>query len=135
DFIKEHKLDPGIKITSNLKNQVKNSIKNHFLEKGYPDTKVDFIESQVPNDKTKSNLKINVDRGERVKIKSIDFEGNKELRDGQLRRKGMKDTKKKSINFFRSSKFIPHKYQGDLKKVIDEYKSIGFRDAKIISDT
>src|SRR5690606_4549774 len=75
------------------------------------------------------------DRGERVKIKSIDFEGNKELRDGQLRRKGMKDTKKKSINFFRSSKFIPHKYQGDLKKVIDEYKSIGFRDAKIISDT
>ncbi|SMC33307.1 Beta-barrel assembly machine subunit BamA [Moheibacter sediminis] len=135
DFIKEHKLDPGIKITNNLKNQVRNSIKNHFLEKGYPDTKVDFIESEVPDDKTKSNLKINVNRGERVKIKRIEFEGNKELRDGQLKRKAMKDTKQKSINFFRSSKFIPHKYNDDLKKVIDEYKSIGFRDAKIVSDT
>lgn len=135
DFIKEHKLDPGIKITSNLKNQVKNSIKNHFLEKGYLDTKVDFIETEVPGDKTKTNLKINVDRGERVKIKKIEFTGNKELRDGQLKRKGMKDTKQKSINIFKPSKFIPHKYRDDLKKVIDEYKSIGFRDAKIVSDT
>ncbi len=135
DFIKEHRLDPGIKITSNLKNQVKNSIKGHYLEKGYPDTKVEFIENPVPNDKTKTNLTVNVDRGERVKIKNIEFTGNNELRDGQLRRKGMKNTKRKSINIFKSSKFIPEKYREDLKKVIDEYKSIGFRDAKIISDT
>lgn len=135
DFIKEHKLEPGVKITSNLKNQVKNSIKNHFLEKGYPDAKVDFIETEVPGDKTKTNLKINVDRGERVKIKNIEFTGNNELRDGQLRRKGMKNTKRKSINIFKPSKFIPHKYKEDLKKVVDEYKSIGFRDAKIVSDT
>jgi len=135
DFIKEHKLDPGIKITSNLKNQVKNSIKNHYLEKGYPDAKVEFIEKPVADDKTKTNLVINVDRGERVKIKNIQFSGNNELRDGQLRRKGMKNTKRKSINIFKSSKFIPEKYREDLKKVIDEYKSIGFRDAKIISDT
>src|SRR5690606_37481010 len=135
DFIKEHKLDPGIKITSNLRNQVRNSIKNHFLEKGYPDTKVEFIEKKQEDDPTKVNLTINVDRGKRVKIKRIDFEGNNELRDGQIRRKEMKNTKKKSINFFRGSKFIPSKYQEDLKKVIEEYKSIGFRDAKIVSDT
>jgi len=135
DFIKEHSLDPGIKITSNLKNQVRNSIKSYYLEKGYPDAKVEFIETQVPNDKTKSNLTINVDRGERVKIKDIEFTGNKELRDGQLKRKGMKNTKQKSINIFKASKFIPQKYNEDLVKVIDEYKSIGFRDAKIVSDT
>src|SRR5690606_1445416 len=66
----------------------------------------------------------------------IDFEGNKELRDGQLRRKGMKNTRQKSIfNIFNSSKYIPEKYREDLKKVVDEYKSIGFRDAKTVSDT
>src|SRR5690606_770285 len=135
DFIKEHKLDPGIKITSNLKNQVRNSIRNHFLEKGYPDTKVDFIEKKQEDDPSKVDLTINVDKGERVKIQKIEFEGNEELRDGQLRRKAMKNTKKKSINIFRGSKFIPSKYQEDLKKVIEEYKSIGFRDAKIVSDT
>src|SRR5690606_30002285 len=62
-------------------------------------------------------------------------EGNKELRDGQLRRKAMKNTHQKSLNIFKSSKFRPEKYKTDLKKVIDEYKSIGFRDAKIVSDT
>src|SRR5690606_20190616 len=118
DFIKDHKLEPGIKVTSNLKNQVRNSIKNHFLEKGYPDAKVEFIESEVPGDKTKTNLTINVQRGERVKIKNIEFTGNNELRDGQLRRKGMKETKKKSLNVFKPSKFIPHKYKEDLKKVV-----------------
>src|SRR5690606_6085785 len=135
DFTKEHKLDPGIKITNNLKNQIRNSIKNYFLEKGFPDAKVEFIEKKTEDDPSKVNLTINVDKGERVKIKSIDFEGNEELRDGQLRRKAMKNTKKKSINFFKGSKFIPSKYQEDLKKVVDEYKSIGFRDAKIVSDT
>src|SRR5690606_15707963 len=135
DFIKDHKLEPGIKVTNNLKNQVKNSIKSHFLEKGYPDAKVEFIESEVPGDKNKTNLTINILKGERVKIKKIEFTGNKELRDGQLRRKGMKNTKQKSINVFKTSKFIPHKYREDLKKVVDEYKSIGYRDAKIVSDT
>lgn len=135
DFTKEFKLDPGIKVTNNLKNQVRNSIRNHYLEKGYPNAKVDFVERNVDGDPAKVNLDIRVDKGDRVKIKSIEFAGNKELRDGQLRRKALKKTKKKSINFFRSSKYNPSLYKEDLKKVIDEYKSIGFRDAKIVSDT
>lgn len=135
DFTKEFSLNPGIKITSNLKNQIRNSIKNHFMEKGYPNSKVDFIERKSPNDSTKTNLTINVERGDRVKIKKVSFVGNNELRDGQLRRKAMKGTNQKSLNIFKSSKYIPHKYQENLKNVVEEYKSIGFRDAKIVADT
>ncbi|MFV0305852.1 MAG: outer membrane protein assembly factor BamA [Moheibacter sp.] len=135
DFTKEFKLDPGTKITSNLKNQVKNSIRNHYLEKGFPDTKVDFTQKVTEEDVSQVDLNIAVDRGERVKIQSIDFTGNNELRDGQLRRKAMKKTRKKSLNFFKTSKYISEKYQEDLKKVVEEYKSIGFRDAKIVNDT
>lgn len=135
DFTKEFKLDPGTKITSNLKNQVKNSIRNYYLEKGFPDTKVDFTQKVTEEDVSQVDLNIAVDRGERVKIQSIDFTGNNELRDGQLRRKAMKKTRKKSLNFFKTSKYISEKYQEDLKKVVEEYKSIGFRDAKIVNDT
>lgn len=135
DFIKEHKLDVGTKITSNLKSQVRNSIKNHFLEKGFPNSKVDFIEKKAEDDPTKVDLTVNIDKGERVKIGTLTFDGNNELRDAQLRKKAMKNTRKKSINIFRSSKFIPSKYKEDLKKVVEEYKSIGFRDAKVVSDT
>lgn len=135
DFTKDHQLNPGIKITSNLKNQIRNSIKNHFMEKGYPNSKIEFIERKSADDSTKTNLTINVDRGERVKIQKVTFEGNNELRDGQLRRKAMKGTNQKSLNIFKSSKYIPYKYQENLKNVVEEYKSIGFRDAKVVSDT
>ncbi|MDD3771630.1 MAG: outer membrane protein assembly factor BamA [Weeksellaceae bacterium] len=135
DFTKEFSLNPGIKITSNLKNQIKNSIKNHFMEKGYPNAKVDFIERASQEDPTKIDLVVNVEKGNRVKIKNIEFTGNNELRDGQLRRKAMKNTRKRSLNFLKSSKYIPSKYKEDLQKIIEEYKSIGYRDAKIISDT
>lgn len=135
DFTKEFDLNPGIKITNNLKNQIRNSIKNHFMDKGYPNSKIDFIERAAEDDPTKTDLTINVLRGERVKIQNVSFVGNNELRDGQLRRKAMKGTNQKSLNIFKSSKFIPHKYQTDLKNVVEEYKSIGFRDAKIVTDT
>lgn len=134
-LIKEYKLNTGVKITNNLKNQIRNSIKNTLIERGYPDAKVEFIETSVGEGSTGVNLAINVNQGPRVKIKKIEFEGNGELRDGQLRRKAMKGTNQKSLNIFKSSKFNPTKYREGLDKVVEEYKSIGYRDAKIISDT
>src|SRR5690625_7005633 len=47
----------------------------------------------------------------------------------------MKKTNQKTLNIFKSSKFIPEKYREDLKNVEEEYKSIGYRDAKVVSDT
>lgn len=135
DLIKDYTLNPGTKITNNLKNQLRNTIKGQFISKGYPQPKVEFIENKDPEDPSKVNLVINADKGERVKIDKIIFEGNKELRSGQLRRKAMKGTNQKSLNIFKSSKFVPEKYHENLTKVVDEYKSIGFRDAKIVSDT
>lgn len=135
DLIKDYKLNPGTRITSNLKNQLRNEIKGQLIEKGYPQPKVDFLENKDLEDQSKVNLTINVDKGQRIKIQDVVFEGNKELRSGQLRRKAMKGTNRKSLNIFKSSKFIPEKYKENLNKVVDEYKSIGFRDAKIISDT
>lgn len=135
DLVKEFKLNPGTKITSNLKNQLRNSIKAGLIKRGYPNSKVDFIEKKTEDDATKTDITVNVDKGERVKIQDIVFEGNKELRSGQLRKRAMKGTNRKSLNLFKSSKFIPEKYQENLGKIVDEYKSIGFRDAKVVSDT
>lgn len=135
DLIKDFNLNPGTKITNNLKNQLRNSVKSQFIAKGYPQPKVDFLETKDNEDSSKVDLTINVDKGERVKIQDIFFEGNSELRSGQLRRKAMKGTNKKSLNIFKSSKFVPETYRENLIKVVDEYKSIGFRDAKIVSDT
>ncbi|RLZ10507.1 outer membrane protein assembly factor BamA [Faecalibacter macacae] len=134
DIIKANKLNPGVKITNNLINSTNNKIKEYYTGKGFPNSTIKVEQTPVDGSKDKQNLILNVDRGERVKIKNIVFEGNNELPSKRLR-KAMKDTKRKSINVFKSSKMIPEKYQADLENVVNEYKSVGFRDAKIVSDT
>lgn len=78
---------------------------------------------------------VRVDKGDKVKISSIDFEGNKQFTDSKLR-SAMKDTKQKNVlRILKSSKFIPEKYKSDLEKVIAKYKEKGYRDARIIYDS
>ena len=134
DIIKANKLNPGVKITNNLINSTNNKIKEYYTGKGFPNSTIKVEQTSVDGSKDQQNLTLSVDKGERVKIKNIVFEGNNELSSKRLR-KAMKDTKRKSINVFKSSKMIPEKYQADLEKVVNEYKSVGFRDAKIVSDT
>jgi outer membrane protein insertion porin family len=51
---------------------------------------------------------VSIDKGEKVKIKSIDFVGNTKISDNTLR-KAMKDTNKKNYSCFKSIKI--HKRQ------------------------
>ena len=78
---------------------------------------------------------VNVDKGEKVKIKNISFNGNEKLSDKKLR-KAMKKTKKKNpIRIFKRSKYIEEGYQEDLVNIIDNYKERGYRDARVIKDS
>ncbi|MDO3388054.1 POTRA domain-containing protein, partial [Gilvimarinus sp. SDUM040013] len=106
-------------------------IKDYYTGKGYPNTTINVERQPIAGKEDEENITLNVNRGERVKIKKIIFEGNDNLTAARLRKKGMKNTKQKSINIFKSSKMIPEKFQEDLKTLVDEYKSVGFRDAKV----
>lgn len=134
DLIKKNKLNPGIKVTNNLLNTTRNKIKEFYVEKGYPNPTISIDRKTSADKPEEENVEINVNRGARVKIKDIVFEGNNDLSAKRLRKKGMKNTKRRSINFFKSSKFIEAKFQDDLKGIVNEYKSVGFRDAKIVSN-
>ena len=133
DLIKQNKLNPGVKITQSLINTTRNKIKDYYTGKGFPNSTIAIDRQPVAGKEEEENLTLNVSKGERVKIKDIVFEGNTNLTAARLRKKGFKNTKRKSINVFKSSKMIPEKYQEDLKTVVEEYKSVGFRDAKIVS--
>lgn len=133
DLIKQNKLNPGVKITQSLINTTNNKIKDYYTGKGYPNTTINVERQPIVGKEDEENITLNVNRGERVKIKKIIFEGNENLTAARLRKKGMKNTKQKSINIFKSSKMIPEKFQEDLKTLVDEYKSVGFRDAKVES--
>lgn len=134
DLIKETDLKKGKIVNENLITTTKNYIENKYKKDGYYNSKV--IISTIP-DSTETEVKmlVNVDKGEKVKVKSIDFNGNEQLSDSKLK-KAFKNTKERSVfRIFKRSKYIKSKYKEDLSSLIDKYKENGYRDARVISDS
>ena len=129
------KLIRGKVVTDALLSTTKNTVRKYYLEKGYMNAKVNIFQkpdSVLPNSVV---LNIAVDRGDKVKIEEIDFEGNEAIPDKKLRRKMKKTKEKRSYKIFTASKFNRPLYETDKTSVIDYYNSQGFRDAAIVSDS
>lgn len=136
-LLKENKLVKEAKVTENLITTTKNYIQTKNKKAGFLNTKVNINTIPVKDsiEKARVNMVLTVDRGEKVKIQEINFEGNSILSSKQLR-KAMKNTKqKKAIRILKRSKFIEGDFKEDLISIVDKYKEIGYRDARVISDT
>ncbi len=137
-IIKDNKLDKGTKVTENLVTTTKIYLENKYKKQGFLNSKVNIntIEAKDSINANKSvvNMVVAIDKGEKVKIDNIAFEGNEVLSDKKLR-KAMKNTKQKNpIRILKRSKYIEKDFKEDLTKVVDKYKENGYRDARILSD-
>jgi len=135
-LIKDTGLTKGKIVNENLLTTTKNYIENKYKKDGFYNTKVAI--NVVPDSTNTVKMVVNIDKGKKVRISSINFTGNQQISSGKLR-KAMKDTKVKAfpnpLRIFKPSKFIADKYKEDLGKVIDKFKEKGYRDARVISDT
>lgn len=113
----------------------KRMIMKYYLDKGYRNAQVEVRQQPDTAFKNASKVFFVINRGKKVKVKSIDFEGNTAFTDGKLRWKGFKSTKRLSWNIFRSAKFIEDKYRADLGNLITYYNRYGYRDARVTMDT
>jgi len=134
DLTEKINLPVGSQITAFLLNTAERIIKDHFIEKGYFNTVVDFVQKEDPDRVNNVILNINVDKKEKVKIGEITFVGNEFFESKKLERQ-MKGTKKKNMNFFRASKYIGAKYDEDKEKLKTFYNDNGFKDFTILSDS
>jgi len=135
NIIKDTELTKGKKLSESFLTNTKNYIINKYKKEGFLNSKV--VLNTIPDSTAQNVLKmvVNIDRGKRVKIKSIDFEGVEKFSAKKLASK-FKNTKKKNVvRFWKKSKFIRDDYQEDLTSLIDFYKEKGYRDARILSDT
>jgi len=135
---KDNNLKPGTKITQNLVSTIKTNIPQEYVKKGFTDAKVTIKDKVNAADPNLVDWTIEVEKGKRVKIDHIEFEGNKDISDKKLRNKGFKETKQKRFGLkaiFKPSKFIKDKYEEDKQNLIDYYNSQGYRDATIVSDS
>ena len=134
-LIKDNSLTKGKIVNENLITTTKNYIENKYRKDGFYNTKVNIVTTPDTTSGNEVKMLVQIDKGKKVKISSINFEGNEKFSDSKLR-KAMSNTKqKKFLRIFKRSKYIKDKYEEDLKSVIDKYKEKGYRDARITSDT
>ncbi len=128
-------LTRGDVVTENLLVRAESIIEDYYIEKGYLRPSVNFTKKRdtvLPN---AVNLRFEVDRGERTRIRSVNVYGNEKLNDRQLKRL-MRNTRERSLwNIFTPSKFIRQDFEEDKQQVINRYNELGKRDATIVKDS
>ena len=134
-IIKDTELTKGKKLSESFLTNTKNYIINKYKKEGFLDTKVNLNTIKDTIGANSYKMVVNIDKGQRIKIKEIDFNGNEVFKESKLRSK-LKNTKiKNPIRFWKRSKYINNDFNDDLNGLIEFYKENGFRDARIIKDT
>ena len=110
-------------------------IKRYFAEKGFLLCNVD---TQVKRDSiVKNAIRVNfaIDKGDKVRIKEINFIGNEHIKNYKLARSMKKTKSNKLYNFFHSKKFNEKEYVTDKKAALSAFNEAGYRDARLVRDS
>ena len=110
-------------------------IKRYYKEKGFQLCEVDV---QTKRDTlVKGAIRVNfaINKGQKVKIKTITFEGNTDVKDGKLMRSMKKTRDARLTNFFHSKKFNEKEYPNDKSNLISTFNEAGYRDARLVKDS
>ena len=134
----------GSQITPNLIDRAKIVIKKYFDEKGFSTATVNITEQEDLSNKKMVILLIDIDKNEKTKIERITIEGNQYLSTNDIK-KVMKKTnegfnlKERFMlswrKLFSTKKYVPDNYKEDLHNIINKYNELGYRDARIVSDS
>ena len=126
----------GQQITPNIISRATQIIKDYYAAKGFKNASVTI--RQVP-DISKENqvfLDVDVNRSNKVKVHKIYVEGNEVLSDRKVKN-AMKKTNENGnlLNIFKQKKFVESDFKDDKNRIIEKYNELGYRDARIVSDS
>ena len=110
-------------------------IKRFYAEKGFINCKVD---TRLVPDSTiahANKLYFSVERGEKIKVKDINFIGNENVSDFKIARSMKKTKSNKFYNLFSSKKFNRKEFINDKKSAISAFNEEGYRDARLVRDS
>jgi outer membrane protein insertion porin family len=136
DDVQKLLTDKNMKIVNqNLLSTTSAIIIKHFNEKGFLNTTVTIKQRVDPGDANSIILDVNVNKGVKVMINNVTFEGNSVFSQKKLRKYLSKTRKRKFYNIFGSRKFKEDQYEEDKQNLVEQMQDKGYRDAAIISDT
>ena len=110
-------------------------IKRYYKEKGFLNCEVDVTTQRDTVIKRAIRVNFGINRGEKVKIQTITFNGAEHVKESKLVRSMKKTRDKRLMNFFSSKKFNESEYENDKRSLISAFNEAGYRDARIVKDT
>ena len=110
-------------------------IKRYYKEKGFYNVDVDVRTKKDTMIRSAIRVQFAVNRGEKVKIKTITFNGADHVKESKLVRSMKKTRDARLMNFFSSKKFNESEYDNDKRAMISVFNEAGYRDARIVKDT
>lgn len=132
----------GGQITPNMIDRAKILAKKYFDDKGFKNADIEIRQREDVSQKNQVILDIDIDKKEKMKVRDIIIEGNRQLKaskiKGGLFKKGAfakTHEAGKLSSFLKAKKYTPERWKTDKEKLLEKYYELGYRDAAIISDS
>lgn len=136
DLQERLKLRRGSELSDYIIKSSSDIIRKYYKEKGFLKTDVKVIQENDSVIKNAVRVKFDINRGPKVKINEINFDGiNSDIKESKLAASMKKTKDKRLINFFKSKKFNEKEYDNDKSALIQVFNEAGYRDARILTDS
>ncbi|MEX0995060.1 MAG: outer membrane protein assembly factor BamA, partial [Balneolaceae bacterium] len=125
----------GFAVKNSDRVQATNTIKRFFGEKGYWNTTVEIEEELTDDFRNRVTLTFNIDPGERIKVRRIQFTGNENFSDRKLERQ--LDTIKRDTwwRIFKKHVYTSEDFEEAKQNLLEFYRTNGHRDVRIVRDS
>ncbi len=125
----------GYAVTESATSQAVSTIQRFFEEEGYWFTEVEVSRAITDTARNRVTLYFDIDAGEKLEIKDINFTGNENFSDSQLRK--ALDTIKEDTwwKFFSKKLYKDEEYEEAKNNLRNFYGEHGFLDFRIIEDS
>ena len=136
DIIKKINLTRGQLVTAQELSSIKRILKYEYEQERYLNASIET--RLTPSEDTTSRrvvLNVNIDEGSVVKVGSINFFGNKDFDDGDLKGELEETNDPSWWQFWVSRKFKKKEYEKDKGLLVAFYRKNGYRDAEVLADS
>lgn len=126
----------GQQLTPNIVARAKQIVEDYYSAKGFKNAKVNVTQHNDLSKEDQVILQFDVQRSNKVKVHKIYISGNDVLSASKVKR-AMKKTNENGniLNLFKQKKFVEQDFQDDLNRIVQKYNELGYRDARIVSDS
>ena len=132
----------GSQIHPDVINRAKILAKKYFDDKGFKNADINIQQRTDVAQKNHVILDVIIDKKEKMKVRKIIIEGNKQLKSskikgGFLTKGAFAKTHEAGTlgSFLKAKKFTPQRWKEDKEKLLEKYNELGYRDAYIVEDS